>query len=63
MDLNPSFWRGRRILVTGRTGFKGEWLALWLQSLCREVSGLALAPPQRGIYGVICGKKVEGQAA
>ena len=43
--VDPSFWRGKRVLVTGHTGFKGSWLSLWLQSLGAEVSGLALEPP------------------
>jgi CDP-glucose 4,6-dehydratase len=38
-------WRGRRVLVTGHTGFKGGWLALWLQRLGAQVTGLALDPP------------------
>ena len=40
-----SAFRGRRVLITGHTGFKGGWLALWLQREGAEVSGLALAPP------------------
>ncbi len=39
------FWRGRRVLVTGHTGFKGAWLSLWLRGLKAEVTGYALAPP------------------
>ena len=39
-----AFWRGRRVLVTGHTGFKGAWLCLWLERLGATVSGLALAP-------------------
>lgn len=39
---NPAFWRGRRVLVTGHTGFKGSWLALWLTDMGAEVTGLAL---------------------
>ena len=39
-----SFWQGRRVLVTGHTGFKGSWLTLWLLELGAEVSGFALAP-------------------
>jgi CDP-glucose 4,6-dehydratase len=39
-----SFWRGRRVLLTGHTGFKGSWLALWLLELGAEVTGLALPP-------------------
>ncbi len=44
--VNPSssFWQGRRVLLTGHTGFKGGWLALWLHSLGAKVTGLALAP-------------------
>jgi len=38
-------YRGRRVLVTGHTGFKGSWLTLWLKTLGAEVTGLALAPP------------------
>lgn len=39
-----SFWRGKRVLVTGHTGFKGGWLVLWLRRLGAEVSALALEP-------------------
>jgi len=38
------FWRGRRVLVTGHTGFKGAWMSLWLAVQGAKVSGLALAP-------------------
>ena len=40
-----SFWRGKRVLVTGHTGFKGSWLALWLQKLDCRLAGVALEPP------------------
>lgn len=39
------FWHGKRVLVTGHTGFKGSWLCLWLQGLGAETCGYALAPP------------------
>jgi CDP-glucose 4,6-dehydratase len=39
--VDPGFWRGRRVLVTGHTGFKGAWLALWLQSLGAQVIGFS----------------------
>ncbi len=43
--VDPAFWRGRRVLVTGHTGFKGGWLSLWLQSLGAEVTGFSDAVP------------------
>lgn len=42
MALNAAFWAGRRVLLTGHTGFKGSWLALWLTLLGAEVQGYAL---------------------
>ena len=40
-----AFWAGRRVLVTGHTGFKGGWLCAWLQALGAETHGFALEPP------------------
>jgi CDP-glucose 4,6-dehydratase len=45
VEMNPEFWRNRRVLLTGHTGFKGSWLSLWLQSLGAEVIGYSLPPP------------------
>jgi len=42
---NRSFWKGRRVLITGHTGFKGSWLCLWLHALESDVTGYALEPP------------------
>jgi len=43
--IDAAFWRGRRVLLTGHTGFKGGWLALWLHELGARVTGYALDPP------------------
>jgi len=42
----PAFWNGKRVLLTGHTGFKGSWAAIWLARLGARVTGLALAPDQ-----------------
>ena len=46
MDLLQTY-RGRRVIVTGHTGFQGGWLSLWLNELGAKVTGLALAPRAR----------------
>lgn len=43
--MDAAFWSGRRVFVTGHTGFKGAWLSLWLQQLGCETNGFALEPP------------------
>ncbi len=45
MDVNRGFWSGKRVLLTGHTGFKGGWLALWLSDMGADVHGYALHPP------------------
>ena len=45
MAIDAGFWAGRRVLMTGNTGFKGSWLTLWLRDLGAEVMGLAPGPP------------------
>ena len=45
VEVKPDCWRGKRVFLTGHTGFKGGWLSLWLQSLGAEVHGYALNPP------------------
>ncbi len=42
--LNAQFWRGKRVWLTGHTGFKGAWCALWLREMGADVHGFALAP-------------------
>ena len=43
--MSGTFWKGKQVLITGHTGFKGSWLSLWLQSLGANVVGYALSPP------------------
>ena len=45
MEINPVFWAKKKVLLTGHTGFKGSWLALWLVNLGADVIGYALKPP------------------
>jgi CDP-glucose 4,6-dehydratase len=45
LGVSRSFWQGKRVLVTGHTGFKGSWLAFWLSELGADVTGIGLAPP------------------
>jgi CDP-glucose 4,6-dehydratase len=58
--VDPAFWGGRRVLLTGHTGFKGAWLALWLTGLGARVTGYAGPPPSEpslfslaGVDGVV----------
>lgn len=44
MQIDKSFWVGKRVLITGHTGFKGAWLTLWLKTLGADVTGVALPP-------------------
>ena len=44
-QTNKEFWRAKRVLLTGHTGFKGSWLSLWLQSMGANLRGLSLTPP------------------
>ena len=43
--MNPRFWKGKNVLLTGHTGFKGSWLSLWLQDLGTDVTGFSFDVP------------------
>ena len=44
MGIKKNFWQNKRIFITGHTGFKGSWLAIWLKEMGAEVCGYALKP-------------------
>jgi len=43
--VDPAFWAGKRVFLTGHTGFKGSWMSLWLQQMGAKLTGFALMPP------------------
>jgi len=52
--IEASFWKNKRVFITGHTGFKGSWLALWLHSLGAIVTGYALQPPTNPSLYELC---------
>lgn len=51
--MNQDFWKSKRVLITGHTGFKGSWLSLWLQHLGADVYGYSLSPvTDPNLYGI-----------
>jgi CDP-glucose 4,6-dehydratase len=56
---NKKFWKKKKILITGHTGFKGTWLSLWLEKLSAEVHGISLPPPknERNLFSLVNLKK------
>ncbi len=53
--MNRSFWGGKRVFLTGHTGFKGGWLALWLTDMGADVHGYSLDPPTNPSFADTCG--------
>ena len=53
--MTPNFWRGKRVFVSGHSGFKGGWLCLWLQSMGAEVHGYALQAPTEPNFFTVAG--------
>jgi CDP-glucose 4,6-dehydratase len=52
--IDKTFWQGKKVFITGHTGFKGSWLCLWLHSLGAEVTGYALQPPTQPSLFELC---------
>lgn len=59
LSIDPIFWNGKRVFLTGHTGFKGGWLSLWLSSMGAKVTGFALAPNTSPNFYEVVG--VEGE--
>lgn len=47
LEVNNNFWKDKKVLITGHTGFKGSWLSLWLKTLGAEIIGVSLDPPSK----------------
>ena len=54
MMIDKKFWQGKKVFITGHTGFKGSWLCLWLSLLGAEVTGYALKPPTEPSLFKLC---------
>ncbi len=52
--MNRDFWHGKRVFLTGHTGFKGGWLALWLADMGAQVYGYSLPPPTEPSFFEVC---------
>ena len=52
--MDSTFWKGKKVFLTGHTGFKGSWLCLWLHSMGEEVTGYALNPPTEPSLYKLC---------
>lgn len=61
-SVDPAFWRGRRVLVTGHTGFKGAWAWLWLASMGAELFGYSRPPPAESSLYKLAGLGGEGES-
>lgn len=62
VNPSPDFWNGKKVLLTGHTGFKGAWLYLWLRSLGAHVHGLSLEPETTPNLSVLSGIADDGAA-
>lgn len=53
-DVSDRFWKGKKVFITGHTGFKGSWLSFWLWKMGAHVTGYALEPPTRpNLFGLL----------
>lgn len=61
VGVDPAFWQGRRVLLTGNTGFKGAWLSLWLLELGADVVGLAPGAPTEPSLWALAGIEADAR--
>jgi CDP-glucose 4,6-dehydratase len=57
--VNPRFWQGKRVFLTGHTGFKGSWMGAWLTRLGAHVTGFSLAPDTTPSHFALLPKQYE----
>ena len=55
LEVNPRFWQGKKVFLTGHTGFKGGWLSLWLRALGAKVTGYSLPAPTQPSFFQVAG--------
>ena len=56
--MRKNFWKNKRVLITGHTGFKGAWLSIWLKMLGAKVTGISLPPlNKRNVFTITNLKK------
>ena len=48
--INKRFWKNKRVLITGHTGFKGGWLSVWMKILGAKISGYSIKPIKKKIF-------------
>ncbi|HVX77200.1 MAG TPA: CDP-glucose 4,6-dehydratase [Bradyrhizobium sp.] len=58
-NVNPAFWQGKRVFLTGHTGFKGSWMGAWLTRLGAQVTGFSLAPETTPSHFALLPKEYE----
>ena len=50
--MNKFFWKGKKVFITGHTGFKGAWLSIFLKTLGAQITGYSLKPSKKSLYNL-----------
>ena len=56
--MNHNFWKNKKIIISGHTGFKGSWLSFWLTKLGAKICGISLNPDEESLFNQLCLKKI-----